>query len=122
MAPEGKINITEVTPGQLKEELAGDNIPIMPEFAPEPPQEDPATVEAREKLAEVTKNLKDIDISSPVSSGNTGSGSALSKTIAFINRSTEDKTVSAIEETNSLLAQVIDETRRNRIQLLEGGI
>ncbi len=124
-APEGNISIQKKVNGKWidNDAEAEDDTPIMPTFAE---GETPEAKAAREKAEELEKRLNALKLDKPPSSSSTynssgGGGGALSKMISAINNSTKDKTVEAIHESNSLLAEAIDAVRANKIQTREAG-
>lgn len=122
-ASEGVIEIVDVTPDQMKAENQrnANNVPIMPEFAPEPPGEDPAVKEAREKLDAAQKRLSELEVkSAETKSVRTGDNStALRGIVSFLNQSAENKTLDEIRTTNTILAQVYDQLRKNKLATTE---
>jgi len=86
-------------------------------------EEDEGPLVANKPKEVVIADVTGISFESPANKQPLGSGggSALQRTISFINRSTENKTVDQIRETNVLLAQVYDQLKKNKLSSLEAG-
>lgn len=114
-ANEGVIETFAMRPEDVrqggKKTNPADNVPIMPEFAPEPPGEDPETKAAREKLSELQQELAklSIDDSSAKSiRGDIGSGSQLGKLVNTINAAGAGRTMEQLaRDGNSLQAEAV---------------
>ncbi len=123
-ADEGDVTVSSMTPEEAKKwwqgkQKAEDETPIMPTFAEE---ETPEAKAAREKAEALQKRLENMKLDTPSSQSSTsGGGSVLRNAIAFLNRGGQDRTVKEIQESNSLLAEAIEEIKRNRLQTIEAG-
>lgn len=114
-ANEGVIETFAMRPEDInqggKKTNPADNVPIMPEFAPEPPGEDPETKAAKEKLSELQQELAklSIDDSSAKSiRSDIGGGSALGKLVNTINAAGAGRTMEQLaRDGNSLQAEAV---------------